>query len=97
MKIIWSPLAIQRVLETADYISHDKPEAATRWAESIFAAVERLKDHPQSGRMVPELQRPEVREIIHGAYRIIHRVEGDHVLILTVRSSRQQLEPSGTE
>lgn len=92
--IIWSPLAIQRVLEEADFIALDKPEAATRWAELTFAAVKRLELHPMSGRVVSELGRAEIREVIHGAYRIIYRVEENMVNVLTVRRSSRLLDPS---
>lgn len=94
MKVVWSPLAIQRVLESAEYIALDKPGAAGRWADSVFRAVGRLEDHPESGRIVPEIGRAEVRELIHGAYRIVYRIEEDRVLILTVRGSRQRFDPS---
>lgn len=93
MRITWSPLAIQRVSEAAEYIARDKPGAAERWAESTFEAVERLADLPRIGRVVPELRRPEVRELIHGAFRIIYRIQEDEVLILTVRRSSRLLDP----
>lgn len=97
MRITWSPLAIQRVLEAADFIARDKPGAAEHWAESTFKAVERLADLPNSGRVVPEIRRPEIREIIHGAFRIIYRIESDQVLVLTVRRARRLLDPSEIE
>jgi plasmid stabilization system protein ParE len=44
---------------------------------------------PLSGRIVPELGRDDVREIILGEYRIVYRVKGETVLLVTVfRSSR---------
>lgn len=94
MKVTWSPLAIQRVLDAADFIAVDKPDAATRWADSIFAAVERLEQFPQSGRIVPELERQDLREIIHGSYRIVYRIRGEEVVILTVRASRRLFDAS---
>jgi toxin ParE1/3/4 len=97
VKVVWSPLAVQRVLEIAEYIALDKPGAADRWADSTFEVVGRLESHPESGRVVPEMGRPEVREVIHGAYRIIYRVEVERVLVLTVRGSRQRFDPSEAE
>lgn len=91
MKIIWSPLAIQRVQEIADYIAYDKPPAAIQWVESVFDAAEKLQQHPQFGRQLPELQNPNYREIIHGNYRIIYRLEEKRILILTVRHGSQIL------
>ena len=97
MRITWSPLAIQRVLEAAEFIALDKPEAAQRWAESTFDAVERLAEFPESGRTVPELGRQDVREIIHGAFRIIYRVDQAAIYVLTVRHSSQRFDPAETE
>ena len=55
MKIIWSPLAINRASEIADYIAQDKPSAAKRWINEVFIKVEQLKSSPQIGRVVPEI------------------------------------------
>lgn len=94
MKLTWAPLAIQRVLEAAEFIALDKPEAARRWAESTFEAASRLRELPRSGRIVPEVNRPELREIIHGAFRIVYRIEQDEILVLTVRRSSQRFDPT---
>lgn len=93
MTVVWSPLAVARVAEAADYIARDKPAAAARWAQGVFDAVSRLAKFPQSGTVVPELGREDVRELFHGKYRIIYRVETQRVLILTVRHGRRVLEP----
>jgi len=55
MKIIWSPFAIERVSEIAQYIANDNPIAADKWVEAIFKAVKRLEIFPSSGRYVPEI------------------------------------------
>ena len=54
MTIIWSPLAIQKVNEIAQYIAQDNYDAAIKWIDTIFEQVERLISFPQSGRIVPE-------------------------------------------
>jgi toxin ParE1/3/4 len=41
MKVVWSPLALQRVREHAEYIARDRPQAAEQWVDGIFAAVGR--------------------------------------------------------
>jgi plasmid stabilization system protein ParE len=53
-------------------------------AARLVAAVRRLRDHPLSGRVVPELGRPTLREVIEGSYRIVYRVTPDAVQILAV-------------
>jgi len=91
VKIIWSPLAIDRVAEIAEYIAQDSPTSAQKWVESIFQVVERLEKFPKSGRIVPEVMQDDFREIIHGNYRIIYRLLTETVSILTVRHGRQIL------
>ena len=75
MKIIWSPLAIDRVAEIAEYIAQDSPNSAKKWVESTFQVVERLEKFPKSGRIVPEIMQDDFREIIYGNYRIIYRLQ----------------------
>ncbi|WP_150305712.1 type II toxin-antitoxin system RelE/ParE family toxin [Pseudomonas saliphila] len=93
MKIVWSPLALARVEDTARYIAEDNPDAAVRWVEDLFATVERLADFPKSGRIVPEVGSPRIREVIFGTYRVIYSAK-NQVEILTVRRSSQLLRMS---
>lgn len=91
MKLVWSPLAVERAGEISDYIATDNQTAAARWLEAIFKKVEHLKLSPQSGRVVPEVGNKEIRELIYGNYRIIYRVESNRVSILTIRHGKQLL------
>ncbi|HKI00752.1 MAG TPA: type II toxin-antitoxin system RelE/ParE family toxin [Thermoanaerobaculia bacterium] len=94
MKIIWSPLAVAKVRQETQYIARDRSGAAANWAEGIFDAVARLTDLPESGRVVPELGRSDVREITYRSHRVIYRIEERSILILTVRHWRQLLDLS---
>ena len=93
MKIVWSPLALERVEDIVQYIAEENPDAAVQWVEDLFSVVERLSDFPGSGRMVPEVGSPRIRELIFGTYRVIYSVR-DQVDILTVRRSSQLLRLS---
>ena len=92
MKVLWSPLAAAKLEELTDTISRDKPGAAVQWATQIFVLVESLSALPQRGRIVPEIGRDEVRELLHGGYRVIYRIESSAVSILTIQHSRQLLD-----
>ena len=89
MRIVWSPVALQRVEDIAGMIAVERPLAAERWIRSIFSRAKQLASHPASGRMVPELGDPEIRQLPHPPYRIIYRIETKRVLVLTVRHGRQ--------
>lgn len=91
MKIIWSPLAVDRVSEIAEYIAQDKPPAAENWIKTIFSKVSQLKTSPEMGRIVPEIANTQVRELIYGNYRIIYRIEMEQISILTIRHGKQIL------
>jgi toxin ParE1/3/4 len=90
--VTWSPRAVERVAEIAVWIAADNTHAAHELVENIFTAAERLQDFPESGRQVPEFGRPDLREIICRKYRIIYRIRGNRVAILTVRHSLQLLD-----
>ena len=91
MKLVWSPLALTQAEEISCYIAEDNPAAAEKWLAGLFGEVERLADYPESGRHVPEIRRPEIREIIYGEYRIIYRIRTATAAILTVRHGRRLL------
>ena len=91
MKIVWSPLAVDRVSEIAGYIAQDNPVAAESWINTVFKKVEDLKAFPESGRIVPETDNKTIRELIYGNYRIIYRLEEKRLSVLTVRHGKQVL------
>ena len=84
-KLIWSPSARLDLKNIAEFIADDNPRAAKRLVESLFNAVERLINFPESSRMVPEFDDPQLREIIRNPYRIVHRVNRASQTIEIVR------------
>jgi toxin ParE1/3/4 len=92
LKVIWSPLAIQRAVEQARFIAEDKPGAAERWLDGLFSAAEGLAQLPKLGRIVPELKNPDYRELGYGGYRLIYRIEAQQISVLTVRHGRRLLD-----
>ena len=97
MKIIWSPLAVDQAREIASYIALDKPSAAEEWINEIFDCVERLEEFPESGRVVPEIKRKDIREIVQGNYRVIYKLANDSINVLIVKSYYQQLKQKEIE
>ncbi|MDD2603911.1 MAG: type II toxin-antitoxin system RelE/ParE family toxin [Desulfobacteraceae bacterium] len=91
MRIAWSPLAVERASEVVDYIAQDKPSAADNWIRTIFSKVEQLRSNPEIGRIVPEINERQIRELIYGNYRIIYHVEAKQISILTIRHGKQIL------
>ena len=94
MKVVWSPLALQRVTEIVEYISRDRPAAALEWASGLFDLVSQLEAFPDRGRVVPEVGRPAIRELLYGEYRVVYKVQPASLGILTVRHGRRRFQVS---
>ncbi|MCK4377763.1 MAG: type II toxin-antitoxin system RelE/ParE family toxin [Deltaproteobacteria bacterium] len=75
----------------------DNPTAAQKWVDNIFKKVGLLQFSPEIGRIVPEIERREIRELIFGNYRIIYRFEKTNISILTIRHSKQILPTDDLE
>ncbi|HEX9728911.1 MAG TPA: type II toxin-antitoxin system RelE/ParE family toxin [Gemmatimonadales bacterium] len=97
MRVIWAPRAIARAAEIAAYIAADRPAAAERWVQRLFAKAATLQRQARRGRKVPELDRDDVRQARYGKYRIIYRIDPKRVVVLTVRHSRRQWDPGEVE
>ena len=91
MTIVWTRRAVADVQAIKQFIARDSPHAAQLVAERIVAAVERLAVFPQSGRIVPEMADPVIREVIHSSYRIVYRLIREEVHILTVHHAARLL------
>ena len=87
--LTWSPEALRDTESIRAYIAEDSERYADLVVRRIMAAVERLAVFPESGRIVPERNEPAIREGIADPYRIVYRVRGGTVEIVTVfRASR---------
>lgn len=89
-KIIWSQRAASDLHEIKKYISFDKTNTALQFIQKIKTKVDRLKKFPQSGRLVPELKRKNIREIIIDHYRVIYKIDKKNIFILTVFESHKR-------
>ena len=85
MSITWSREAGENLVDIEEFIARDSVERATRFVDALIDYVEAiLADNPKSGRSVPEIGNPDIRELIYQGYRIVYRLNGDHIEILTV-------------
>ncbi len=91
MRVIWTELSVKKLEEIADYISIDNQASAKKWVIDIQKSVTKLTDFPELGRIVPEIERKEIRELIQGNYRIIYKKTESEVIILTIRNFSQLL------
>ena len=89
IELIWSPRSVADLQEIRAFIEADSPAWAELTVRRLVAAVERLQQFPDSGRVVPERQLPALREVTSGNSRIVYRHVATRVEIVTVfRGSR---------
>lgn len=92
MRVVWSPRAIDRVVEIATYIAQDSSAAAREWVERIFGHVNsQLAAFPLSGKPARDVDADDARELIFESYRVFYDV-GDTVEILTVRRGSELID-----
>jgi toxin ParE1/3/4 len=84
MKIRWTHEALLRLFEIEDFISQDSPALARKFVDQIIEHTESLSENHLRGRIVPEISNPDIRELILRNYRIVYRMNGNNLDILTV-------------
>ena len=83
-RIIWTEPALQDLDEIADYISLDKPEAASRFVQRVFERIEQLASHPKSGTVPSELKGTQYRQLVIPPVRVFYRPQNEAVYIVYV-------------
>ncbi len=88
VKIVWTDLSVFELKEIFDYVSFDSKRHAKNQVERIKSKTLILKSMPDVGRIVPELENSEIRELLEGNYRIVYRIKTKNLIeILTVHHS----------
>jgi toxin ParE1/3/4 len=77
----------------AAYIARDSAHYAAAVVRRILTSTRQLGEHPWSGRIVPELEDPTIREILVYSYRIVYRVQDQVVTVSAVGAVRPSIEP----
>lgn len=90
--ITWTDFAIEDLRSIFDYISRDSRVYADRYVDKLIFRVDQLESNPRSGRVVPEIGREEIRELIEGNYRLVYKYVADTVTVLRVHHSARQLK-----
>ena len=80
-EVIWSIQSVEDIENIAEFISRDSARYAQIQVHEFFEAAQVLEKFPTSGRIVPELNDKNIREIIVGFYRIIYEIISERKLI----------------
>ena len=94
VKLICTNQAINDLGDIGNYIAENSEKYAKLTVNRLFERTSILKNFPQSGRVVPEKNDPNLRELIEGNYRIIYEIlADDQINILAVHHSARDLKP----
>ena len=92
VQINWTFQAKDDLKAIAEYIKLDSARYAKLQIIKIKIQTQILKSFPQTGRIVPEIESEEIRELIEGSYRIIYKVISEtRIDILTIHHSARDL------
>lgn len=87
----WTEHAVAQLAAVAEYVSLSSPVYADHLVERIAGRLDQAREFPESGRVVPEFGRAEIRELIEWLYRLVYRVHADAIEALSVLHGRQEL------
>jgi toxin ParE1/3/4 len=73
-KIVWTLRSRDDLRSIATFIARDNPAAALKLGDLIFTRVDTLQNFPELGRVVPERNEPDIRQIVVKNYRVVYRV-----------------------
>ena len=85
----WSGPAKKHLKQIYGYIAQDSKYYAKNVVQNIVDKSETLEAFPEIGRIVPEIDDPNVREVFVYSYRLIYEVSPDRVDILAVVHGRR--------
>ncbi|MGC9988225.1 MAG: type II toxin-antitoxin system RelE/ParE family toxin [Terriglobales bacterium] len=91
-RVVWSPRAAKDLDSITDYIAADSPTYAGTVLKNVVNQTRILARFPQAGRMVPEFDDENMRELIVYSYRVIYRLEQGEVLIVAVIHGKRVLQ-----
>ena len=75
MKVLWTEAALSQLEAIYNYIAQTSPEYALRMIDRITRRSIQIAEFPLSGRVVPEYEVNEIREVFEWPYRIIYLIE----------------------
>jgi toxin ParE1/3/4 len=87
--VIWTAPAKDDLKKIYDYIAGDSKYYAKKVAQEFVDKSEQLVKLPRMGRIVPEVEDPNIRELIIYSYRLIYEISPKRIEILAIIHGKQ--------
>lgn len=91
MVVVWTNPALEDLRGIFEYIKRDSERYAKHVAQEIVERCHILQRFPRIGRVVPELNDEEIRELSCYSYRILYQIR-EKIEILAVIHARRILD-----
>lgn len=85
----WSKPAKIDLKQVHDYIARNSKLYAQKVALEIVEKSENLNSFPEIGRIVPEIDDPNIRELLIYSYRLVYEIFPDKVEVLALIHSKR--------
>ncbi|MEW6087385.1 MAG: type II toxin-antitoxin system RelE/ParE family toxin [bacterium] len=90
--VIWSIPAKLDLKNIYDYIASDSRYYAVKVSQEFIEKSENLAQFPKMGRIVPERNDPNIRELIVNSYRLVYEISSNQIQILAIIHAKQDFE-----
>jgi toxin ParE1/3/4 len=84
VEIRWSLQAANELEEICIYFDKNSPQYANLFAFKVIESIQKLTTFPEIGRIVPEIENQNIRELFYKSYRIIYRIQQDCIEIVSI-------------
>ena len=74
VEVIWTIRAVEQVEQIGSFIEKDSPFQSRRVVQLIIKETRKLKEFPKIGKMIPEVQEEQYRELRVFNYRILYKI-----------------------
>jgi plasmid stabilization system protein ParE len=90
-EVVWTEPAWTDLEAAADYIARDSEFYAAAFVQNVREAAATLRSFAERGQIVPELDDASIRELLVSPYRLVYKVTGTRVLVLTIVHSARRI------
>ena len=87
----WAGRAKSDLRTAVEYIKKQSPASAAGFLHQALETVRSLATLSERGHAVPELDDPDVRQLLVGRYRVLYEVQGETVWVMRIIHGNRDL------
>lgn len=91
--VSWTEPAEDNFDLLVSYIAVENPAAAKRLWDRVMSAIERAAAFPDMAPYIPELGRSYREILVVRPFRVVYRIEGNILRVITVMRQEQDFDP----